>query len=148
MLKLIKYHNHFQVLKVWDIDDHCCIQTVPLNFPSFSVLGKQIEFGTRSLYPGPSCGILDTTATQTIAPSQLLTAEARQWQRGQLLVCCCDHIATLRIAREQACVTPPPLPPPSREHHASVPSPWTAAEARGAVTPDIPSHEESVSRCF
>ncbi|KAJ9586433.1 hypothetical protein L9F63_019915, partial [Diploptera punctata] len=121
-------------------------RVIQLKFPSFSILGKQIEFGNRTLYPGPSCGKTENSTTCAIDPNELLTAEAQQWQRGQLLVCCCDHIATLRIAREQGCITPPPLPPPSREHHASVPSPWTAAEARGAVTPDIPSHDESISR--
>ncbi|PSN42607.1 hypothetical protein C0J52_19720 [Blattella germanica] len=118
-------------------------RTVPLNFPSFSVLGKLIEFGTRSMYPGPSSGIPERTLTESMSPSHLLEAEAQQWKRGQLLICCCDHIAMLRIVRDRACVTPPPLPPPSREHHASVPSPWTAAEARGAVTPDVSSQENS-----
>jgi hypothetical protein len=64
------------------------------------------------------------------------------WQRGQLLVACCDHVALLRVQVVRDRATPPPLPPPSREHHASVPSPWTAADARGLVTPDVLSSLE------
>jgi len=122
--------TYWQVLKVWDMDDHCCVQSLPLCFPSFSVLGKTIEFGSRSLYPGPSCGV-----TQTFCDSGV-------WQRGQLLVACCDHVALLRVQVVRDRATPPPLPPPSREHHASVPSPWTAADARGLVTPDVLSSLE------
>jgi hypothetical protein len=124
-----------QVLKVWDTEDHCCLQTLHLSFPSFSVLGKVVEFGNRSLYPGPSPGA-------TVQPS-----DSDVWLRGQLLVACCDYVALLRVQTARDCATPPPLPPPSREHHASIPSPWTVADARGLVTPDLPSSlDESDSR--
>lgn len=117
---------------MWDADDQCCIQTLSLSFPSFNVLGKVVEFGVRSLYPGPSSG-----ATPTPSGSGE-TAEAEVWQRGQLLVACCDYVAVLRVQAARDRATPPPLPPPSREHHASVPSPWSAADARGLITPDLP----------
>lgn len=125
-----------QVLKVWDADDQCCVQTLPLNFPSFSILGKVVEFGTRSLYPGPSSGATPTLANSDVA------AGTQVWQRGQLLVACCDHIAFIRVPAGRDCATPSPLPPPSREHQASVPSPWTAADVRGLITPDVPSSLE------
>ena len=130
-----------QVLKVWDADDQYCVQTLPLSFPSFDVLGKVVEFGIRSLYQGPSSG---TTPTPSGSGE---TAEADVWQRDQLLVACCDCVAVLRVRAARDRATPPPLPPPSREHHASVPSPWTAADARGIVTPDLPlSIEQSDCR--
>ena len=130
-----------QVLKVWDADDQCCVQTLTLSFPSFSVLGKVAEFSIRSLYPGPSSG-----STPTPSGSGE-TAEADMWQRDKVLVACCDSVAVLRVKAARDRATPPPLPPPSREHHASVPSPWTAADARGIITPDLPlSLEQSDSR--
>ncbi|XP_069681349.1 cilia- and flagella-associated protein 337-like [Periplaneta americana] len=131
------------MVKVWDTDDQCCLQTLVLNFPSFTVLGKMVEFGTRSFYPGPSCGGPPTPSASESLTERLAAAEAELWQRGQILVACCDQLALLRVQTERHRATPPPLPPPSREHHASVPSPWTAAEARGLVTPDIPEHSDS-----
>lgn len=115
---------------MWDTEDHCCLQTIRLSFPSFSLLGKVVEYGTRSLYPGPSYG-----ATETSSGSEV-------WMRGQLLVACCDHVALLRVATARDRATPPPLPPPSRENHASVPSPWTTADVRGLITPDLPSSRD------
>jgi hypothetical protein len=127
-----------QVLKVWDADDQCCVQTLSLNFPSLSILGKVVEFGTRSLYPGPSSGATPPPANSDVA------AETQVWQRGQLLVACCDHIAFIRVRASRDCSTPSPVPPPSREHQASVPTPWTAADARGLITPDVPSSLEQL----
>jgi hypothetical protein len=126
---------------VWNVDDQCCVQTLTLNFPSFSMLGKVAEFGIRSLYPGPSSG-----STPTPSGSGEIV-EADMWQRDQLLVACCDSVAVLRVQAARDRATPPPLPPPSREHHASVPPPWTAADARGIITPDLPlSLDQSDSR--
>ncbi|XP_021914629.1 WD repeat-containing protein on Y chromosome-like isoform X2 [Zootermopsis nevadensis] len=134
-LRAVVSYSQDGVLKVWDTEDHCCLQTLRISFPSFSVLGKVVEYGTRSLYPGPSSG------------AALTPSDSEVWLRGQLLVACCDHVALLRVETARKNTTPPPLPPPSREHHASVPSPWTAADARGLITPDLPSSlEESDSR--
>ena len=126
---------------MWDADDQCCMQTLTLSFPSFSMLGKVAEFSIRSLYPGPSSGAMPTPSGSGE------TAEADMWQRDKLLVVCCDSVAVLRVQAARDRATPPPLPPPSREHHASVPSPWTAADARGIITPELPlSLEQSDSR--
>lgn len=134
----------FQVVKVWDIGDQCCIQTLSLNFPSFSVLGKRIEFGTRSIYPGPSTGkpaassASEKEASSVATPSASVehtedirdyqsTAGENVWARGNLLLVCCNHVAMLQL--NASCEEPtPPLPPPSREHRACVPSPWGAVE--------------------
>ncbi|XP_068083456.1 uncharacterized protein [Anabrus simplex] len=139
------------VLKAWDIDDQCCTQTLQLGFPSFSALGKTVEFGTRSLYSGPPTKApsslkypsqkLSSTSTES-APS----AEKPSGSFQKLLVVCCNNIAVLRLSPcKPRASTPSPLPPPSREHHPSVPSPWQAAAARGIITPDSSVYDQTGS---
>ena len=38
------------VIKLWDLDKAVIIQTIGLHFPSFTVLGKEIEFGRPGMY--------------------------------------------------------------------------------------------------
>lgn len=40
-------------MKLWDIKEESCLQTEVLKFPPFKVLGKFIEWGVNSIYPGP-----------------------------------------------------------------------------------------------
>lgn len=41
-------------VKLWHLLEYQCLQTLRLTFPSFSVLGKVVEWGaSRSIYPGP-----------------------------------------------------------------------------------------------
>ncbi len=48
--RLIFSYDKNAVLKTWDIDIGYCLQTLSLRFPSFDVLGKEIEFGRPALY--------------------------------------------------------------------------------------------------
>nr|CAD7417175.1 unnamed protein product [Timema poppensis] len=137
------------VLKVWDITDQVCLQTLPLNLASLSTPGKTVEFGPRALYPGPrtatsqdepSDSCYTTTTTNTFASRD---DPGTVWARRRMLVACCNQVASLGVHGVGVAPASPPLPPPSREHHAAVPSPWRAAEARGALTPDR-SPRESV----
>ncbi|KAL0278187.1 UNVERIFIED_CONTAM: hypothetical protein PYX00_000083 [Menopon gallinae] len=41
------------VVKVWDVNDYYCQMTLPLQFPILKVIGARVDFGTRSIYPGP-----------------------------------------------------------------------------------------------
>ena len=63
------------VMKVWDLDKANIIQSIGLHFPSFSVLGKEIEFGKPGIY-------LETGTSDTF------------------LVICCEHITELRLLEE------------------------------------------------
>ena len=65
------------VIKVWDLDKANIIQTIGLHFPSFSVLGKEVEFGKPGMY-------IETGNSDT------------------LLVICCEHITELRLLEEEA----------------------------------------------
>ena len=63
------------VVKVWDLDKATMLQTLGLHFPSFSVLGKEIEFGRPGMYI--ETGVADT-----------------------ILVICCEHMTELRLLEE------------------------------------------------
>ena len=64
------------VIKLWDLDKATIIQTLGLHFPSFSVLGKEIEFGRPGLY-------IDTGTPDTV------------------IVICCEHLTELRLLEER-----------------------------------------------
>lgn len=42
-----------QTLKVWDINDQCCVQSLPTLFPVYGGTGRIAEFGVQTFYPGP-----------------------------------------------------------------------------------------------
>ncbi|XP_049816035.1 uncharacterized protein LOC126263083 [Schistocerca nitens] len=104
------------VVKAWDVWDQCCVQTVSVRGP----LELGLEHGALSLAAGGRC----------------------------LLLAGGCHVATVRMRQprrpaQPLPATPPPLPPPSREHRPAVPSPWQAAEARGIITPDSSVYSQS-----
>lgn len=41
------------MLKLWDLNEHICIQTVVISYPSIGQMGKIVEWGNGSIYPGP-----------------------------------------------------------------------------------------------
>lgn len=161
------------IIKMWDVRDECCMMTLPLNFPVFQIPGKKIEFGTRSLCPGPS-RVQELTqenrstrsskeappnATRTSFsgsnPGDFQTQESafdfritdgEEWQRDAVVVICCNYVAILHLSPELVqlynmqditCQLPSLLPPPTKEHYASAPSPWRTGEVshtpRGSI---------------
>ncbi len=61
--------------QVWGLDEGHCHQTLPLQFPSLKVLGKEIEFGRPALYVdagGPSL----------------------------VLATCCEHLAAVTLKED------------------------------------------------
>lgn len=73
--RMVFSYSKDAVIKLWDLDKANIIQTIGLHFPSFSVLGKEIEFGRPGMYVG--AGSSDT-----------------------ILVICCEHLTELRILEE------------------------------------------------
>ncbi|XP_039277938.1 uncharacterized protein LOC111050680 isoform X1 [Nilaparvata lugens] len=153
------------VLKVWDIEDNCCLQTIGLDIPVFSIVGKMIEFGLKTIYPGPSSAkpplarqpksskksslkqshpaSLLSTASVTTKPSYTTTVGS-EWLRPQIVVVCCNYAVTLPLTRHAIAEC---LPPPLREKEPLVPSPWLRADARTAqiVTPQEPPDTSKLS---
>lgn len=53
-----------QAVKVWDILDQCCLQSLPMLFPVYGALARTAEFGVQTFYPGPvSCAPPAATLT-------------------------------------------------------------------------------------
>ena len=50
MLSQVFSYSKDAVIKLWDLDKAIIIQTISLHFPSFTVLGKEIEFGRPGMY--------------------------------------------------------------------------------------------------
>ena len=48
--KLVFSYDTSAVVKVWHIDQSHCLQTLSFSFPSFKVLGKEIEYGRPAFY--------------------------------------------------------------------------------------------------
>ena len=48
--RLVFSYDKACVVKVWGLDEGHCHQTLPLQFPSLKVLGREIEFGRPALY--------------------------------------------------------------------------------------------------
>lgn len=71
MALLISYDKH-AIVKVWDLDQGMCVQSLTLAFPSFKVLGKEIEFGKPSFY------------TETASSTTLIAT-------------CCDLLAVIKF---------------------------------------------------
>ena len=42
-----------QALRVWHACEHACLQAVSLPFTCLAVPGRRLDYGARSLYPGP-----------------------------------------------------------------------------------------------
>ena len=74
--KFVFSYDKQAVLKVWDLNSGVCLQTLNLNFPSFSILGKTIEFGRPALY------------TENATPELIIAT-------------CCEHIVKIEILDEE-----------------------------------------------
>lgn len=74
--KFIFSYDRQAVLKVWDLNTGVCLQTLHLDFPSFSILGKTIEFGRPALY------------TENATPELIIAT-------------CCEHIVKIDILDEE-----------------------------------------------
>ncbi|XP_039300109.1 uncharacterized protein LOC120355601 [Nilaparvata lugens] len=124
-----------------------------------------IEFGSKTIYPGPSSAkpplarqpksskksslkqshpaSLLSTASVTTKPSYTTTVGS-EWLRPQIVVVCCNYAVTLPLTRHAIAEC---LPPPLREKEPLVPSPWLRADARTAqiVTPQEPPDTSKLS---
>ena len=74
--KFVFSYDKNAVLKVWDLNSNVCLQTLHLDFPSFSVLGKTIEFGRPALY------------TENATPELIIAT-------------CCEHIIKIELLDEE-----------------------------------------------
>ncbi|CAH1364816.1 unnamed protein product [Tenebrio molitor] len=105
--------------KLWDLKEQKCIQSFTVNFPSFTIFGKAIEWGIESIYPGPKR-----------SPSS--HGELDVWERSPMLVACCNHIALIKIVDQndeiEICQEMQVLPPPPLQNSVLVPKLWKTSD--------------------
>ena len=111
------------VIKVWDLDKATILQTLGLHFPSFSVLGKEIEFGRPGMYI--ETGVADT-----------------------ILVICCEHMTELRLLEENdgSRETEPLIMSKSPEHGSTEEKTSGSSEATTTTGKDEDASMEKVEK--
>ncbi|KAB0803585.1 hypothetical protein PPYR_00555 [Photinus pyralis] len=105
------------VFKLWAIKEQRCTQSRCLKFPSFQVLGKSIEWGCNSIYPGPKVIVQENAAD---------SRTNSVWLRPHLLVTCCNYIAQLIVSFTDTLrdVSYTVLPPPPLQNSVLIPKTW------------------------
>ncbi|CAH2010767.1 unnamed protein product [Acanthoscelides obtectus] len=141
------------VLKVWNLDEHKCLQVIELKFPCFQILGKSIEFGISSIYPGPkrntkdftiqyfdkgaTCFSLDDVEEMSEERTTSDGVNTSIWERSHILATCCSYIAKINLIFEDVHVEStfelPIYPPPPLQNSVLVPSSWNIQDKRDTV---------------
>ncbi|XP_074042529.1 cilia- and flagella-associated protein 337 [Leptinotarsa decemlineata] len=165
-------YSHDGVLKLWDITSNKCFQTVKLKYPSFRIKGKTIEFGTKNIYPGPkrkahgspesdgndqfreNFGITDVVKRRECVNDTYEIA-SNKWERSNIIVTCCNHVATINLTFENTEVEKyfemPILSPPPLQNSVLIPSSWKIpdrtildSERRGSQIHSIDDYVEEL----
>ncbi|XP_054279136.1 WD repeat-containing protein on Y chromosome-like [Macrosteles quadrilineatus] len=155
-LRVILSMSKDAVLKVWDIEEQSCLQSLSTLFPVFGLLSRTPHFGVQVFYPGPVCHDPPTTSVrdkptlqtklQTTHPASLLSTSSTtrqdrasvyrnegEWNRMEILAVCCDYIMILQLSQRELSEgegrVGEALPPPLREQEPAVPSPWLTVDS-------------------
>lgn len=139
-----------QVLKVWDLNDQKCQQTLSFPFPAFDVLGKTIEWGKLPIHAGPkrfppsAPRNIDVTITENRKCNFIELEDP--WNRSDILISCCNFIAVVNIDYETGVVLPKAevLPPPAMQNDVILPEGWKG-EGPVEVTPPENEFEIEIS---
>ncbi|XP_056632454.1 uncharacterized protein LOC130442378 [Diorhabda sublineata] len=140
------------ILKLWEINDSKCLQTLSINYPSLGFLEKCIEFGRRSMYPGSkrytNYSLVkddDNSYKKFFGISQVEKRPAQgvgiksktfnKWERSNLLVTCYNYIARIKITFENIDIEKsnemPILPPPPLQNSVLIPASWEISIKEG-----------------
>ncbi|XP_063918667.1 WD repeat-containing protein 64-like [Zophobas morio] len=118
--------SHDGTFNLWDIKQQKCIQSFVINFPSFAVFGKLIEWGIECIYPGPK---------RTLCNENNTTLGV--WQRSPILVACCNHIALIKLKHPDKEILDnnetQVLPPPPLQNSVLIPKMWNTSDSTEAV---------------
>ncbi|XP_066154710.1 cilia- and flagella-associated protein 337-like isoform X2 [Euwallacea fornicatus] len=139
------------VLKLWDLKESTCLQTIKLKFPCFRIHGKVIEWGINCIYPGPKRKEWDESGSKDnerecfgIGDINEMKAEFNDerlskqlWDRSSLFVTCCNYLAELRTTFADVKIEcgfhHPILPPPPLQNSVLIPSNWKLQGGSGYV---------------
>nr|CAI5841341.1 unnamed protein product [Callosobruchus analis] len=154
-----------KVLKVWNLDEHKCLEVIEMKFPCFQVLGKSIEFGVNSIYPGPKRNIRDFTIPYSNKTGTLFSLDDVEqmsedhtdtngtniniWERSHILVTCCSYVAKISLSFEdvhiESTLELSIYPPPPLQNSVLVPSSWNFQDKEGSA---FITSDESVDADF
>ncbi|XP_030757098.1 WD repeat-containing protein on Y chromosome-like [Sitophilus oryzae] len=131
------------IVKIWDLKEYSCLQTLKLKFPSFAIHGKVIEWGINCIYPGPKrqqpgsgddaerkkeCFGINDIDEKKIESKNDKLREHHIFERSFLLVSCCNHIAKVRMNFNESSIelgfSYPILPPPPLQNSVLIPTNW------------------------
>ncbi|XP_057670568.1 WD repeat-containing protein on Y chromosome-like [Diorhabda carinulata] len=140
------------ILKLWEINESKCLQTLSINYPSLGFLEKCIEFGRRSMYPGSkrhtNYSLVkddDNSYKKFFGISQVEKRPAQgvgmksktlnKWERSNLLVTCYNYIARIKITFENIDIEKsnemPILSPPPLQNSVLIPASWEISMKEG-----------------
>ncbi|KAI5710978.1 hypothetical protein M8J75_013029 [Diaphorina citri] len=130
-------------LRVWDIEDHYCMQTVQLKFSFTNRLG---EFGKQCIYPGPLQAVppdlrqpkSPSSTASTVQNERILSEYTslrekyennEEWNRSHILIACKNQMAMVKLNRRDITEVSPrsirdPAPPPPYDKPVHVPTLW------------------------
>ncbi|XP_072391899.1 uncharacterized protein [Diabrotica undecimpunctata] len=133
------------ILKLWEINENKCLQTINIEFPAFNILGKRIEFGRRNIYPGAKrsskylrykdnislhkkyFGISEVEERPKL-DEEIRGIHANKWERSNILLTCCNHIASIRTTFEDNNIEKSNdmsiLPSPPLQNSVLIPNCW------------------------
>ncbi|CAG9838469.1 unnamed protein product [Diabrotica balteata] len=133
------------ILKLWEINENKCLQTINIEFPAFNILGKRIEFGRRNIYPGAKrsskylrCknninlhkkyfGISEVEERPSL-DEEIRGIHTNKWERSNILLTCCNHIACIRTTFEDNNIERSNemsiLPSPPLQNSVLIPNCW------------------------
>ncbi|KAF5305106.1 hypothetical protein FQA39_LY09368 [Lamprigera yunnana] len=102
------------LLKLWSIKEQKCLYSLRVQFPSFQVLGKTIEWGVNCMYPGPK-------RYNNMSNSEIEDA----WQRSHFFLSCCNHVAQINLCLPNGYNSDiTVLPPPPLQNSVLIPTHW------------------------
>ncbi|KAF5271292.1 hypothetical protein FQR65_LT05307 [Abscondita terminalis] len=105
------------VLKLWSIKSENCLQSIRINFPSFQILGKTIEWGVNTIYPGPKRHVYET--------DDFISKVDNVWRRSYIFVACCNHLAKINLVfQDDVESNMTVLPPPPLQNSVLIPTHW------------------------
>ncbi len=91
--RLIISYDKGATLKVWDMDNGGCFQTLNLAFPSFELLGKEIDYGRPALY------------VETASPTTIIATCCEQMAIVTLVESASSHTRTKTLPEQK--ISPP-----------------------------------------
>lgn len=116
------------MLVLWDLNNIIVLQKLELKFPPIREIGRNIEWGVTSIYPGPKRRqIIKNDSQSKVKDVVKNKIDIDMWERSNILITCCNYIATINWvypdSRDKN-FNNYVLPPPPLQNSVLIPSSW------------------------